>query len=154
MFTTTDVNNPLFRIKLHCDTACSPSLVYNYGSSLGMPIKDCFDAYHAAVMDASDHIQDLNSPLTISLVNDIDDGRTLFKTVLNPSDSPSSSLSCESKLYPRIAPGLTKFLPANPINAGSCRDTADLYILSVAASCNLWTRFRTASTTYSNASFS
>ena len=117
MSTTSDANKPRFRLKLLCDTMCA--FVSSYGSSLGMPIKGSFDAYRAAVMDASDFIQDLNSLLTISLVSDIDDGRALFKTVLNPSDSPSSSLSCESKLCPRIAPGLTKFLPANPTNAGS-----------------------------------
>ena len=54
------------------------AFVSSYGSSLGMPIKDSFDTYRAAVMDASDHIQDLNSPLTISLVSDIDDHKKNF----------------------------------------------------------------------------
>ena len=120
MSTTTNSDDPLFRLKLQCDTMCA--FVSSYGSPLGMPIADCFDAYRAAVMDASDRIQDLNSPLTISLVSDVDHGRKLFEAVFNPSDSPSSSLSCKSKLCLGIPRRLAKFFPA-AVDSGGATDT-------------------------------
>lgn len=114
---STTTSKPLFHIKLHCDTACS--FVDNYPSPQMLPFKDCLRVFTDT--DVRDHIKDLESPLTVSMVRS--DGKVLSEAVFSPLELPPASpwytsRLCVPLLSDQAGPD-PKFLPAEMPSAAS-----------------------------------